>query len=101
MRKLLNEGKGLRPTESGADLEKRKILSDKQSKLRTAWDKSICSCDLCGSRTSDMTFNPSSKGWFCVKCYEKARRFYKRKAKEGELWHGEDYPHTPSTEWWP
>ncbi len=100
-RKLLDEGKGLRPTESEADGKRVWELSDKQSKLAYAWDSSICVCVLCGSRTCDMTFNSHMKEWFCVKCYEKYHRFYERKAKEGELWYGEDFPHTPSSEWWP
>ena len=98
---LLDEGKDLRPTESTADLEKLKTLSDKQSKLAYSWDCSICVCDLCGSRTSDMTFNTFMKEWFCVKCYEETRLFYKKKAREGEIWYGEDFHRTPSTEWWP
>ena len=99
--KLLDRQDGLRPTESEADGERVRELSDKQSKLDTAMDKSICVCSLCGSRTSNMTFNPYMVGWFCVKCYEKSHRFYKRKAKEGEIWNSENYLHTPSTEWWP
>jgi len=86
---------------SETDGKRVKELLDKQDKLATAWNKSLCVCSLCGSRTSDMTFNTDSKGWFYVKCYEKARRFYKRKAKEGEIWFGEDFHKTPSTEWWP
>ena len=99
--KLLNESKGLKPTESIADLEKRKILSDKQDKLAAAWDKSLCICSLCGSRTSDMTFNAYIEGWFCVKCYEEHQEFYEDKAIEGEIWHDETVSRTPSTEWWP
>ena len=58
-----------------------KELSNKRDKLDTAWKNSICVCPTCGSRTSDMTFNPYLKAWFCVDCYEKNRRFY---VKRGE-----------------
>lgn len=101
MGRLFDEGKGLRPAESRADLEKRKILSDKQDKLRTAWNKSLCSCSLCGSRTSDMMFNPFMEEWFCVKCYKEHQKFYETKAREREIWYGENALRTPSTEWWP
>ncbi len=101
MGSLLNEGKDLEPTESKSDLEQVKILSDKRDKLRTAWDKSICTCSLCGSRASNMTFNPYMEEWFCVKCYEKNQEFYKAEAKKGEIWYGEGFHKTPSTKWWP
>jgi hypothetical protein len=100
-RRLLNEGRGLRPTVSNADAEKRGELSDKQHKLEAAWNKSLCVCSLCGSRTSDMTFNPYMKEWFCAKCYEEHHEFYIAKAREGQIWNSENYAHTPSTEWWP
>lgn len=99
--RLLDEENGLDHIYSETDGKRVKELLDKQSKLDAAMDKSICVCSLCGSRTSNMTFNTSSEGWFCVKCYEKAREFYKRKAREGEIWYGEDFYKTPSTEWWP
>ena len=96
---LLDEGKGLEPTESRADMEKIKILSDKQDKLRTAWKASICTCSLCGSRTSNMTFNPHMEAWFCVKCYKEHQEFYDIKAREGEIWNTVNG--APSTKWWP
>ena len=83
-RRLLDEGKGLKPTESEAD-----------------WKKSLCTCPLCGSRTSDMTFNPYMEKWFCVDCYEKNQKFYKAEARKGQIWNSENYARTPSTEWWP
>jgi len=98
---ILENGKGLRPTESGADGEKTKILSDKRSKLESAWDKSLCTCSLCGSRTSDMTFNPHMEGWFCVICYQKNQELYKTEARKGQIWNSENYARTPSTKWWP
>lgn len=63
-------------------LYKKKLeLINKRDKLDTAWKNSICVCPVCGSRTSDMTFNPHLKAWFCVDCYEKNRQFY---IKRGE-----------------
>ena len=41
-RRLLDEGRGLRPTVSEGDAEKRGELSDKQHRLETAWNKSLC-----------------------------------------------------------
>lgn len=99
--RLLDESKGLEPTESRADLEQMKILSDKQSKLRASWDKSLCVCSLCGSRTSDMTFNPFMEEWFCFDCYEKNKDFYKAEVSKGQIWNSENYARTPSTKWWP
>ncbi len=99
MGRLLNEGKGLEPTESSADMEKVKVLNDKQDKLASAWKESLCTCSLCGSRTSDMTFNTCLEGWFCVECYKEHQAFYKAKAEKGEIWTSEDG--IPSTKWWP
>ncbi len=77
-RELIKERDGLRLEE---DKEKIKVLGDKIDKIYTAWKNSICVCPVCGSRTSDMTFNPHLKAWFCVDCYEKNRQFY---VKRGE-----------------
>jgi len=59
------------------DREKIKYLSDKIDQLFTSWKKSICICPVCGSRTSDMTFNPFDKYWYCTKCYEENHEFFK------------------------
>ena len=99
--RLLDESKDLRPTISEVDGDKMHELSDKQNKLASAWDKSLCVCSLCGSRTSDMTFNPFMEEWFCVDCYEKNKKFYKAEASKGQIWNSENYAHTPSTKWWP
>lgn len=82
LRKIRGEKKGLEPTESNVDLKQLKILSDKRHRLEAAWKKSLCTCPLCGSRTSDMTFNPYVKKWFCVNCYKKNHEFY---VKSGEF----------------
>ncbi|MBA7556268.1 hypothetical protein ES705_48968 [subsurface metagenome] len=82
LEKILEEQKGLEPTESDADMKEMKILSDKWQKLEAAWKKSLCTCPLCGSRTSDMTFNPYVKKWFCVSCYKENHEFY---IKSGEF----------------
>ena len=58
-----------------------KKLSDRRDKVDTALDNSICICPVCKSRTSDMTFNPYLKAWFCVECYEKNRDFYVRRGE--------------------
>jgi hypothetical protein len=63
------------------DEEKVRILADKIDKIYTAWKNSICVCPVCGSRTSDMTFNLYLKAWFCVDCYEKNRDFYVRRGE--------------------
>lgn len=57
--------------------ERNKILADKIDKLYTSWNKSICVCPTCGSRTKDMTFNPWDKYWYCTKCYEENHNFHK------------------------
>jgi hypothetical protein len=62
--------------------EKIRSLADKRDKLDTAWKKSICVCPVCGSRTSDMTFNPYDKYWYCVKCYGENQGFF-RERNEG------------------
>lgn len=101
LRRLRKKGSDLEPTESNADLKQMKVLSDKRSGLERAWKNSLCTCSLCGSRTSDMTFNICLDGWFCVDCYEKNHEFYKTKAREGEIWNDESVNHVPSTKWWP
>lgn len=55
------------------------LLSDEIDKLYTSWKKSICVCPVCGSRTSNMTFNPSDKYWYCTKCYEENHEFFKER----------------------
>ncbi|KKK50844.1 hypothetical protein LCGC14_3120950 [marine sediment metagenome] len=93
VKKLQNnsENKGL--------YEKKLELIDKIDKLRTAWDKSICVCPICGSRVNDMTFNPASKSWYCVKCYQEHHEFYVVKARQGEIW--KNGGGRSSTEWFP
>lgn len=81
------------------DFERIKFLSDKRDKLDTAWKKSICTCPSCGSRTSDMTFNPNGKYWFCAACYQEKHDFYRKKVQEGEIW--SDGSGEPSTKWYP
>lgn len=99
--RLLDEEGGLDHIYSEADRKRVRELSDMQDKLAAAWNKSLCVCSLCGSRTSDMMFNPYMKEWFCVDCYLKNHEFYKTEARKGQIWNSEDYPHAPSTKWWP
>ena len=100
IRRLREKKKGLKPVESDTDMQKIKALNDRQSKLNTAWKKSICTCSLCGSRASDMTYNTHFKEWFCVECYKKSQEFYKEKANEGEIWNDNSVNRVPSTKWW-
>ncbi len=79
--------------------EKKLELIDNIDKLRTARDKSICVCPICGSRTSDMTFNPANESWFCVKCYQERHEFYIKRARQGEIW--KDGGGRSSTTWFP
>jgi len=101
LRRLREGQEGLDPIYSKKDGKRVRDLSDKWQKLETAWKKSLCTCSLCGSRTSNMTFNTCLEGWFCVDCYEKNHEFYKTKAREGEIWNDESVNHVPSTKWWP
>lgn len=63
------------------DKEKIKILASKRDQIHTALNNSICICPVCKSHTSDMTFNPYLKAWFCIDCYEKNRDFYIRRGE--------------------
>lgn len=101
MRRLLDEENGLDHIYSETDGKRVKELLNKQDMLATAWNKSLCVCSLCGSRTSNMTFNPYMEEWFCVDCYGKNQEFYKAEARKGQIWNSENYVRTPSTEWWP
>jgi len=56
-----------------------KILADKIDRLDTSWNKSICVCPVCSSRTSDMTFNPYDEYWYCTKCYGGNQKFFKKR----------------------
>lgn len=76
--KLIREESGLNLDH---DKERIRVLSDKIDKLHTAWNKSICVCPTCGSRTSDMTRNPTGGFWFCVKYYQEHHDFYIEKAR--------------------
>ena len=65
--------------------ERRAMWADRIDALRTAWQDSICVCPVCGSRTSDMTYNPVEEKWFCVRCYEENKAFYIKRG-EGYLY---------------
>jgi hypothetical protein len=99
--RLLDKQEDLEPTESKADLERMGELSDRQSRLNRAWKNSICTCSICGSRTSDMTYNIFLSKWFSVDCYKKSQEFYKKKRSEGEIWYDESVNRVPSYKWWP
>jgi len=61
------------------------IWVDRIDVLETAWKNSICVCPVCGSRTSDMTYNPVEEKWFCVRCYKENQTFYVKRG-EGYLY---------------
>lgn len=65
--------------------EKLPLLVDMIDSLNTAWKKSICVCPVCGSQTSDMTYNPVEEKWFCVRCYKENQAFYVKRG-EGYLY---------------
>ena len=46
----------------------RKAFFNKSQELRRAYDKSILTCTLCHSDTSDMVYVPRSGKWLCVEC---------------------------------
>ena len=48
-------------------------------------DKSICLCPVCQRSDQDMIFNPVTKVWFCVHCYELNREYYKH-TKDGKFY---------------
>ena len=78
---LINERGNLIHKKSKTDIDdkNRPILADKIDKLYTSWKKSICVCPVCGSRTSDMTFNPYDEYWYCTKCYGENQKFFKKR----------------------
>jgi len=61
LKKLGRKSKGLDYIYSESDGKRVRDLSDKWQKLENAWKKSLCTCSLCGSRKSDMTFNTHFK----------------------------------------
>ncbi len=86
-------------SKTSIDDSERPVLTDKIDKLDAAWEKSICVCSICGSRTSDMTRNPEGGSWYCVKCYQEHHDFYVKRAKQGEIW--KDGAGRASTGWFP
>jgi len=52
-------------------------LVRKNEKLRRIVNRSICKCLVCQKADRDMVFNPITKVWFCVHCYELNREYYK------------------------
>jgi len=61
--------------------ERRIPLIRQEDALWSAVDESICKCPVCGTETSDMTFNPYDKAWYCPECYSKNQAFYKKRGK--------------------
>ncbi|MFX1353052.1 MAG: hypothetical protein ACFE8V_06870 [Promethearchaeota archaeon] len=62
------------------------IIEMENSKKKGDWENynalnklsytSICQCFVCGNGERDMTYNPSLKSWFCVKCFQDSKDFY-------------------------
>ena len=75
LRYIKSKGKILRDIEDKLyyrpkeKLEKNKA-SILEKALRNDMEKSICYCDICKSSEKDMTYNPHTKGWFCIDCYK-------------------------------
>lgn len=56
---------------------KRKSLISQSQELDHALKASVCMCPICRSQTSDMVFNPILEKWYCIKCYEENRKWYR------------------------
>ena len=67
------------------DLDRYKKLVRENEKLRHILECSICMCPACGRSDRDMIFNPVTKVWFCVDCYELNREYYKH-TKDGKFY---------------
>lgn len=52
-------------------------IQQKKQDLKSMLDQSICLCPVCQQIDQDMVFNPVTKRWFCVDCYEMNRKFYR------------------------
>lgn len=61
-------------------------LNSQENDLSYAYNASITFCPICQSADKDMTYNPVSREWFCVECYESNQRF------EASRGHPELYP---------
>lgn len=60
--------------------EERQLVGHIKSKMREIdnyVDNSICKCIVCGKGDRDMTYNPIDKEWYCTKCYQENKEFYK------------------------
>jgi len=59
------------------EVERRIPLANQEQDLDRALRASVCMCPICRSQTSDMIFNPVIKKWYCIKCYEENRKWYR------------------------
>ncbi len=59
------------------DLDQYKKINRENEKLKSILNRSICLCPVCQRSDRDMVFNPVTKVWFCVRCYELNREYYK------------------------
>ena len=62
---------------NGNDKRLSKTLLKEMREIDTIIDRSICFCPACQRADQDMIFNPVTKVWFCVQCYNKNKDFYK------------------------
>ena len=77
LRNLLGEiiiDKCLELKEKGEQFDLFSVQRDRffkiSQELRRAYDKSILTCTLCHSKTSDMVYVPRIREWICVPCAE-------------------------------
>ncbi|KKK92774.1 hypothetical protein LCGC14_2699560 [marine sediment metagenome] len=67
------------------DLDRYKKLNRESEELKHILDRSICMCPVCHRSNRDMIFNPVTKVWFCIDCYELNREYYKH-TKDGKFY---------------
>ncbi len=49
-----------------------RCLGDKISEISDIFEKSICYCSKCYSKTKDMGYNSVKSSWFCIDCLEQS-----------------------------
>lgn len=54
-----------------------KELRGQMSAIDRVLDYSICKCTVCSAWDKNMTYNPVTKRWFCVDCYQQLQADYK------------------------
>ena len=77
----LNQGKKM----NSFDLDQYAKLNRESERLRSILNRSICECPACRRSDQDMIFNPVTKVWFFVHCYELNREYY-RHTNDGKFY---------------